>query len=300
MASRRKAVPARKAVAKRNKRGASGVVYAVEKQRRVGGSPPGSPPRYPGYPFRDPGGEPPDPDDNPGVNVAAIPRSVSYHRRERMNYDLEWSGAVVGWQSSWRIPLATIVGIGRGPGYDQRATSFINVERVAFKVTAYDLTRGSVQPFIAPPNPDPVALYDAIYFRIALIYDKQSAGTNPVHTYPNVFSSSMGFALNQFRDPIFTQRYEVLYDKTFRFHRGVLTYGLVEVASVGTPFYMVQGHVDHEEIFVELSGKLVHYTTDADTTTAISSGNMFYMMSQIGHDDLNVVLCSRVTYSDNL
>jgi len=243
----------------------------------------------------------PDPDDDPDpvLVAAAIPVRSSLSRRERYNYDLEWSGPVTGWQATWKVPLATIVGIARGSAYDERATSFIRLERIAFKVTAYKWSDGYPQGFIVPPNPDPLTRYNTCYFRVAIIYDKQSDGTAPTTVAPSVFSTSAGFAINQFRDSVYTERYEVLFDRTYRWRDGVLTYGLVEYAAVGTPFWMQQGMLGREEEYIDLD-KLVHFTTDAGTTASISSGNVFYMMSQIGIDDLNVVLTSRTTYSDNL
>lgn len=305
MASRRKAVPARLALSKRNKRGASGVVYAVEKLRRVGGSPPGSPRGPSGYGFRDPDGEPPDPDDNPGVNVAAISRPLSLKRNERMNIDTEFYTGVTGGLALWSVPRETFVGIARGSDYAQRATSFVRLERIAVKLIA---EQPSISSFntntVNPLHADPVNVFNKCFFRLAVIYDKQCDGSDPTLVYPNVYSTAPTYATLSFRNPAFVHRYDVLYDNTFEWETGEITEGTFStVPGEFTSWWAQTGNRQREEFFIELDkDKLVHFNGDTGAVGTINAGNVFVMFNCIGNTYANTSIWFnvRVTYSDNL
>jgi len=263
-------------------------------------SPPGSWRAGPdGFAFVPPG-DSPDPDDDPvaAVNLAALP-DISFDRRERMNHDVEYSGSLAGGNSDWTIPIPTVVGIARGDDYNQRATFFVRVSRLAFKITALRDAIGSEYTFTVPPFPDSFTRHNVMYFRFAVIYDKQSRGVNPTSTYPDVFASGPAIAINQFRLPATTKRYEILHDATYRWANGELTSGSVEVApAVAEPFWVQNGLCAKEEIFVDCD-KLVRYSSGSAAVTDVVSGNIFYMLSSVG-GDCNLTVTSRTTYSDNL
>jgi len=138
-----------------------------------------------------------------------------------------------------------------------------------------------------------------MYFRFAVIYVKQSRGTNPTPPFnPDFFASGPAIAINQFRLPATTQRYEVLHDQTYSWLNGELTTGLFEITGVGEPFWVQNGLCAKEEIFVECE-KLVRYSAGSSSVADIVSGNIFYMLSSVG-GDCNITVTSRTTYSDNL
>lgn len=242
----------------------------------------------------------PDPDDDPDpVLVAAALPIVPLSRRERRNLDIEYTGTPVGGLSLWTVPIPTVVGIGRGPGYSERATAFVRVERLAFKITGSEYAHGDELPMTVPPFPDSFFCPNAMYFRFAVIYDKQSDNTSPTVVYPDVFATGPTLALNSFRLPESTDRYQVLHDQTYRWKKGELSVGNIEVGGTGVPFWMQTGFIGHEEIFIECD-KLVHYSSDVAGVLGITSGNIFYMFSMFGISNLRLTVNSRTTYSDNL
>jgi len=243
---------------------------------------------------------PPDPDDDPvavGI-LAALPR-VRFDRRERINHDVEWSGTASSFSPNWKVPIPSVVGVVRGSNYGQRATNFIRVKRLGFKVTAYRETSGGEVDFAVPPIPLGIARYSTFYFRIAVIYDKQSDGVDPSSVYPDVFAPGPSYALDTFRLPATTERYEVLHDETYRWRDGEVSLGTLIAAGEGAPFFVQTGLLGHEEFFVECD-KLVHFSSDLGTAAAINSGNIFYMICCLGVAAPNFVINSRTTYSDNL
>jgi len=252
-----------------------------------------------GFGFRTPR-DSPDPDDDPvaGVIQAALP-PPRYNRRERMNHDLEYTGSLTGGQALWVVPVPSVVVIAQGPNYNQRATHFVRVSRLAFKITASRQSSGSEYTFTVPPFPDSFSRYNYMFFRFAVIYDKQCDGADPTVTYPDVFATGPALAINEFRLPATTQRFEVLHDCTYRWHNGELTSGSVEVAPpVQEPFWVQTGLCAKEEIFVDCE-KIVRYFTSTGTVSDIVSGNIFYMVSSVG-GNCNLSVTSRTTYSDNL
>jgi len=251
-----------------------------------------------GFAFRSPR-ESPDPDDDPGpANVLDALPPFRFKRVERRNLDIQYSGYFGSGSGTWDIPIPSLVGLARGAGYAERATGYVRVERLAFKITAYDNAGGL--PFVdtIPGIPDSVARRNAVYFRFAVIFDKQSDGVSPKVTYPDVFATGPTFALDSFRLPATVDRYQVLHDCTYRWKDGELTAGAFEIGGIAEPFWYQTGLLAHEEIFVDV-GKLVHYSSSGNTFAAVASGNMFYMCSAIGRD-FNLVINSRTTYSDNI
>jgi len=257
--------------------------------------------RSPSPPWRNvaPRSTPPDPDDDPDpVVVAAALPLVRLDRIERRNLDIQYTGFIGSGSGTWDIPIPSLVGIARGTGYSERATGYVRVERLAFKITAYDSASGL--PFVdtIPGIPDAVAIRNAVYFRFAVIYDKQSDGVSPKVTYPDVFATGPTFAIDSFRLPATVDRYEVLHDCTYRWKDGELTAGAFEIGGIAEPFWFQTGLMAHEEIFVDCD-KLVHYSTTGSTFAAVASGNIFYMCCALGRD-FSLLVNSRTTYSDNL
>jgi len=240
----------------------------------------------------------PDPDDDPDpVLVAAALPIRSLARHERRNLDIEYSGTPVGGLTLWTVPIPTLVGIGRGPGYSERATTFVRVERLAFKITGSHYAHGDALALTVPPFPDPFFCPNAMYFRFAVIYDKQSDNTSPTVVYPDVYATGPTRAIDSFRLPALTERYEVLHDQTYRWKLGELSVGDIEVGGTGAPFWVQTGFIAKEEIFIECN-KLVHYSSDVAGVLGITSGNMFYMISFFGVANLSLTVDSRTTYSD--
>jgi len=243
----------------------------------------------------------PDPDDDPDpvVLAAALPKR-SLSRRERMNYDLESSTVIHGGAALWTVPVPSIVLLPVGTGYSERATNFVRVNRLAFKISGYTPTEGSAYQFAVAPYPDSISdLHNTVYFRFAVIYDKQCDGVDPTITYPDVYASGPVWALNQYRLPATTSRYEVLHDATYRWKNGELTTGSVEVVPpVQEPFWVQLGMLSKEEIFIDCD-KIVRFKSSGGTVADITSGNVFYMICCAG-DDPRIVVTTRVTYSDNL
>lgn len=267
-------------------------------------SPPGSWRADPeGFPFRTPR-DSPDPDDDPAAfNNAAHVLAVlpSFARRDRINHDLQYSGTHNS-GGSWQIPVPTLVGVARGTSYGQRATDFIRVSRLAFKLYVYRSTEGEVVPTVTPPIPLSLARYNCVYFRFVVVYDKQSDGVNPTSTYPDVFAAGPAQALQQFRLPATSERFEVLCDRLFEWRDGEITCGNFEVGGVGEPFYYQTGLTGYDEVFVDCD-KLVHYNGIGSTVSSVISGNIYVMMSSVGVSALypiSVLLSCRTTFSDNL
>jgi len=239
----------------------------------------------------------PDPDDDPVANVVAAPGPLV--RRERQNHDLEYVGTLVGGLSTWKIPIPSLVAIHRGPDYGQRATGYVRVNRLAFKITGKLQAHGAPYVFTIPGLPDNVSVFNTVYFRFVVVFDKQSDGADPSITYPDVFASGPSMAINEFRLPSNALRYEVLHDQTYRWKAGELTSGLVEVAGVGEPFWYQTGFVAKEEIFIDCD-KIVHFiANNIGNVGDILSGNMFYMCSAFG-SNVELTVTSRTSFSDNL
>jgi len=248
-------------------------------------------------PPRDPS---PDPDDDPApANIRAALPIRPLARRERMNHDVEYTGSLSGGGAAWTVPIPSVVVVAQGAGYAQRATNFIRVSRLAFKITAVRSSSGSENTFTTPPFPDSFSRYNAMYFRFAVIYDKQCDTADPTVTYPDVFASGPALAINEFRLPATTQRFEVLHDCTYRWKNGELAIGSVEVAPpVQEPFWVQTGLVAKEEIFIDCE-KIVRFFTSTGTVSDIVSGNIYYMVCSLG-GDVSLTVTSRTSYSDNL
>jgi len=246
----------------------------------------------------------PDPDDDPDplLLAAALPRPY-YARKERMNHDMEWAGSILHATNAWTYAIDTLVPIARGAAYGGRATSFIRLERLAFKIVASQSAIGlGITNGGSPLHADPVPRYNAMYFRFVVVYDKQSDGSDPTVTPPNVFISTPTYAINALRNVSNVERYEILHDVTFRWQLGEITIGTFStVPGEFIPWYMISGSAHREEFFIDLD-RLVHYSTDAGSVAAISSGNVFVMTA--GFSDAYLTgsyFCNcRVTYSDRL